>query len=144
MKHKDIGRPLVAVIASIAQLLTFYLCDYIYCGVTECVIDDGAMRALAIFEPGILVAYLLAYWIFMCPLLLWLGGWLKYSLAVPIGVALVSVMVCLMLYDKAVDKNFFPTILNLFPMLFFPWMVGGYIHLGLSSRIQKNSKIICD
>jgi hypothetical protein len=143
MKHTIIGRFLVAVIASIAQLLTLYVCDYIHCSVTKCVIDDGSMRALAILEPWILVVYLLAYWVFVHPLLLWLGEQLKYTLAVPIGAVLVSVMVCFVLHDKAVDKNVFSTMLNLFPMFFFPWMVGGYIDLGLRSRVQKTSKMIC-
>jgi hypothetical protein len=99
------------------------------------------MRALAIFEPWILLAYLLAYWVFVYPLLRWLGERLKYTLAVPIGAALVSVMVCFVLHDKAVDKNVISTISNLFPMFFFPWMVGGYIDLGLNSRVQKTSEM---
>jgi hypothetical protein len=140
VRHTNTGRFPVAVIASIAQLLTFYVCDYIDCSVTKSVIDDGSMRALAIFEPWILVAYLLAYWVFVYPLLLWLGERLKYTLAVPIGAALVSVMACLVLHDKAVDKNVFSAISNLFPMFFFPWMVGGYIDLGLNLRVQKLAK----
>jgi hypothetical protein len=120
MKHTVIRRSLVAAMTSVAQLLTFYVCDYIYCSVTKCVIDDGSKRALAIFEPWILVAYLLASWVFVYPLLLWLGERLKYTLAVPIGAALVSLMICFVLHDKAVDKNVFSTISNLFPVLFLP------------------------
>lgn len=134
-------RLLAALLASALALVTLIGVDGAACMAHQCASDDAGTRALVVFNPALMLAFLVLSWLTVFPVMLLLRRTRLPAVAIVAIVALPPALVfAYMLYDPAVDASFLQTALIVTPPLVIAWLIAGWILLARWPRLATASR----
>ncbi len=124
------ARLLAALLVSALALVALIGVDGAACMAHQCATDDAGARALVVFNPYLMLAFLVLSWLTVFPLMLLLRRTRMPVAAILAVVALPpALLFAYMLYDPTVDTSFLQTALVVTPPLVISWLIAGWILL---------------